>query len=77
MSMYKTCPKTPWNCKCIYVDNLWKGEINMPKKKKKTIGVMSQNRGVMPPPVRADKIKKGKGSYDRNVAKKVGVYEWK
>lgn len=45
------------------------------KNKKKTIGVMSQNRGVMPPPVRADKIRKGKGSYDRNVAKKVGDYE--
>lgn len=34
-------------------------------KKKKTIGVMTQNRGVMPPPARADKVKKGKGSYNR------------
>lgn len=40
------------------------------KKKKKTIGVMCQSRGVMPMPVRADKPKKGKGSYDRNKFKR-------
>lgn len=34
-------------------------------KKKKTIGVMTQNRGTMPPPARADRPKKGKGSYNR------------
>lgn len=28
------------------------------KNKKKTIGVMTQSRGVMPPPARADKVKK-------------------
>lgn len=33
--------------------------------KKKTIGVMTQSRGTMPPPARADKVKKGKGSYSR------------
>lgn len=37
---------------------------------------MTQNRGVMPPPQRADKIRKGKGSYDRNVAKKVKVGDY-
>lgn len=41
------------------------------KKKKKTIGVMCQSRGVMPPPVRADKVKKGKGSYNRREGKRV------
>lgn len=41
------------------------------KSKKKTIGVMSQSRGVMPPPVRADKSKKGKGSYNRKEGKRV------
>ncbi|MFX5502366.1 hypothetical protein ACM5ME_20525 [Bacillus subtilis] len=41
------------------------------KKKKKTIGVMTQSRGQMPPPVRADKPKKGKGSYNRREGKKV------
>jgi stalled ribosome alternative rescue factor ArfA len=40
------------------------------KKKKKTIGVMTQDRGVMPPPVRADKPKKGKGSYNRQQMKR-------
>lgn len=45
------------------------------KNKKRTLGVLSQNRGVMPPPVRADVPKKGKGSYKRYQAKKVGVYE--
>lgn len=45
------------------------------KNKKRTIGVMTQNRGVMPPPVRADLPKKGKGSYKRHQAKKVGDYE--
>lgn len=41
------------------------------KKKKKTIGVMTQSRGVMPPPVRSDKVKKGKGSYKRQEGKRV------
>lgn len=40
------------------------------KKQKKTIGVMTQNRGTMPPPARADKVKKGKGSYNRREGKK-------
>lgn len=44
------------------------------KKKKKTIGVLTQSRGVMPPPVRKDKTKKGKGSYSRNDFKKVEDY---
>jgi hypothetical protein len=30
------------------------------KKKKRTIGVMTQSRGVMPPPQRADVVKKKK-----------------
>lgn len=37
--------------------------------KDKRIGVMTQNRGTMPPPVRADKVKKGKGSYSRKNSK--------
>jgi len=41
------------------------------KKKKKTIGVMTQSRGSMPPPQRADKPKKGKGSYNRQDFKKI------
>jgi len=41
------------------------------RNKEKTIGVMTQNRGVMPPPARADKVKKGKGSYKRQEGKKV------
>jgi hypothetical protein len=41
------------------------------KKKKRTIGVMTQSRGTMPPPVKADKPKKGKGSYNRTEGKKV------
>lgn len=47
---------------------------NSKKKKKQTIGVMTQSRGVMPPPVRADKPKKGKGSYSRQIFKKVEGY---
>lgn len=43
------------------------------KNNKKTIGVMTQNRGTMPPPARADKVKKGKGSYNRKEGKRV---EW-
>ena len=39
--------------------------------KDKRIGVMSQTRGVMPPPVRANKVKKGKGSYNRKEGKRV------
>jgi hypothetical protein len=31
---------------------------------------MTQDRGVMPPPVRADKPKKGKGSYNRQQMKR-------
>ncbi|MDA2738423.1 hypothetical protein PDQ75_25040 [Bacillus cereus group sp. Bc015] len=41
------------------------------KNKKKTIGVMTQNRGVMPPPTRSDRIRKGKGSYNRREGKRV------
>ncbi|MFR7272407.1 hypothetical protein ACLVL5_05885 [Streptococcus pneumoniae] len=41
------------------------------KKKKRTLGVMTQSRGTMPPPVRADRPKKGKGSYKRSNGKKV------
>ncbi len=41
----------------------------MKKKQKKTIGIMTQNRGTMPPPARADKAKKGKGSYSRKNSK--------
>lgn len=41
----------------------------MKKKQKQTIGVMTQNRGTMPPPARADKAKKGKGSYSRKNSK--------
>jgi hypothetical protein len=32
----------------------------MAKKKRKTIGVMSQSRGTMPPPTMADVVKKKK-----------------
>lgn len=32
------------------------------KNKKKTIGVMTQSRGVMPPPQRADVVKKKKNN---------------
>ena len=39
--------------------------------KKKTISKMSQTRGIMPPPVKADKAKKGKGSYNRKEGKRV------
>jgi hypothetical protein len=39
--------------------------------KKKTIGKMTQTRGTMPPPVKADKAKKGKGSYNRKEGKRV------
>jgi len=39
--------------------------------KKKTISKMSQTRGIMPPPVKADKAKKGKGSYNRKQEKRV------
>lgn len=44
-------------------------------KKKITIGVMTQSRGLMAPPVRADKTKKGKGSYNRRQEKKVEGYK--
>lgn len=40
------------------------------KKKKKTIGIMTQSRGMLPPPQRADKAKKGKGSYNRQKIKR-------
>lgn len=36
------------------------------RKKPKTISEMTGSRGYMPPPVRADIPKKGKGSYKRN-----------
>lgn len=45
----------------------------MIKKKKKTIGVMTQSRGYMPPPQRADKPRKGKGSYNRQKEKGVAI----
>lgn len=35
------------------------------KKKRKTIGVMSQTRGVMPPPTVADTVKKKKNDRKR------------
>lgn len=35
------------------------------KNKKKTIGVMSQNRGVMPPPTIADVVKNKKNDRQR------------
>lgn len=38
------------------------------KNKRKTIGVMTQNRGVMPPPSR---VKESKKAYNRQDAKKV------
>lgn len=57
------CPKIPVTCKYLFV-----GGFNM---KKKTIGVMTKSRGQMPPPVKADKPKKGKGSYKRNEGKRV------
>lgn len=37
--------------------------------KNKRIGVMTQNRGTMSPPARADKAKKDKGSYSRKNSK--------
>ncbi|AJH02395.1 alternative ribosome rescue factor ArfA [Bacillus thuringiensis] len=43
--------------------------MNKQQSKKKTIGIMTQNRGTMPPPARADKAKKGKGSYSRKNSK--------
>jgi hypothetical protein len=35
------------------------------KKRKKTIGVMTQSRGTMPPPTKADTIKKKKNNRKR------------
>lgn len=43
--------------------------------KNKRIGVMTQNRGTMPPPARADKARKGKGSYSRKDSKVLDIID--
>jgi hypothetical protein len=44
---------------------------NTKKNKKKTIGVMTQSRGVMPPPARADEDKKRKSDDRKKVKQKL------